>query len=85
VHVGASAPVGEYVERVAPLEAEEIYFGINRVEPRELNSRPVFGRVFVFNPKENCVLLIVLRGEKLEVAMTIGDTITRQRPGGSLA
>jgi len=24
-------------------------FGINRVEPRELNSRPVFGRVFLFN------------------------------------
>ena len=38
---------------MAPLEAYEIYpltctvFGINRVEPRESNSRPVFGRVFV--------------------------------------
>ena len=40
-------------------------FGINRVEPRELNSRPVFGRVFVFNPRETFVLLIVTRGEEI--------------------
>jgi hypothetical protein len=41
-------------------------FGINRVEPRESNSRPVFGREFLFK----------------EVAMTAEDTITRQRLGG---
>jgi len=41
-------------------------FGINRVEPRESNSRPVFGREFLFK----------------EVAMTADNTITRQRLGG---
>jgi len=39
---------------MAPLEASRdipsdlTVFGINRVEPRESNSRPVFGRVFLF-------------------------------------
>jgi hypothetical protein len=41
-------------------------YGINRVEPRESISRPVFGREFLFK----------------EVAMTTDDTITRQRLGG---
>ena len=41
--------------------------GTSRVEPRESNSRPVFGREFLFK----------------EIAMTEDDTtITRRRLGG---
>ncbi len=39
---------------------------VNRVEPRELNSRPVLGENFLFK----------------EVAMTEDSTITQKRLGG---
>lgn len=56
--------------------------GTSRVEPRESNSRPVFGRVFLFNPHPSPTLkgtrLPMGEGKK-EVAMT---TNTRQRLGG---
>jgi hypothetical protein len=53
---------------------------INRVEPRESNSRPVLGRVFIFNPL--CALVYSVVKIKKEVAMTEDSTVTRQRPGG---
>ncbi len=58
-------------------------FGINRVEPRESNSRPVFGRVlFLTQRTRGTQSFLVFCDSEKEIAMTDENTITRQRLGG---